>query len=187
MKVNRSSVYPLLRPVLRRPAGPRLVRAYAPTHGSSPAPALPSRPRPSRPRELPEIKSRTPLFIGLGVLGLSAWGAFLLYAMNQERLSSSVVQQILSRLRMEPRLVPVLGQSVRFEPQWYAMGSPYVSGAVNLLQGNVDVSFRIQGSRGKGTVYFTSIRHAKGAPFTILRFKVICDDGTVVSLLPNDQ
>jgi len=127
------------------------------------------------------------LFIGLGALGLSAWGAFLLYAMNQERLSSSVVQQIISRLKLEPRLLPALGQSIRFEPQWWAFGDPYISGAVNLLQGNVDVSFRVQGSRGKGTVYFTSIRQTKGATFTILRFKVICDDGTVISLLPNDS
>jgi len=133
------------------------------------------------------MKSKTPMFIGLGVLGLSAWGAFLLYAMNQERLSSSVVQQLISRLKLEPRLTPVLGQSIRFEPQWWALGAPYISGAVNLLQGNVDVSFRIQGSQGRGTVYFTSIRQTKGALFTILRFKVICDDGTVISVLPNES
>ncbi|KZO93771.1 hypothetical protein CALVIDRAFT_539684 [Calocera viscosa TUFC12733] len=107
--------------------------------------------------------------------------------MNAERLSSSVVQQLSSRLKLDPRLVPVLGERVRLEPRWWALGEPYISGAVNLLQGNVDVSFRIQGSRGKGTLYFTSIRQEKGAPFTILRFKVICDDGTVVSLLPNES
>jgi cytochrome c oxidase assembly factor 1 len=111
-------------------------------------------------------QSKTPLFIGFGVLGLSAWGAFLLYAMNQERLSSSVVQQLISRLKIDPRVGSILGQSIRFEPQWWALGDPYISGAVrelpsaadsfpcltpdkvNLLQGNVDVSFRIQGSEG---------------------------------------
>ncbi|THU91711.1 hypothetical protein K435DRAFT_726936 [Dendrothele bispora CBS 962.96] len=39
------------------------------------------------------------------------------------------------------------------------------------MQRNVDVSFRIKGSKGAGTLYFTSIRREKGSPFTILRFK----------------
>jgi hypothetical protein len=53
-----------------------------------------------------------------------------------------------------------------------------------MLQGNVDISFRVKGSRGErvdasfslpvltllagaGTLYFTSVRKAKGEPFTI--------------------
>ena len=69
-----------------------------------------------------------------------------------------------------------------------------------MLQGNVDVSFRVKGSKGAGTLYFTSIRKEKGQPFTvcesaetvrsgifsdrffIVRYKIICDDGTTVNL-----
>ena len=69
-----------------------------------------------------------------------------------------------------------------------------------MLQGNVDVSFRVKGSKGAGTLYFTSIRKEKGQPFTVcksmetiilhiisdrlstVRYKIICDDGTTVNL-----
>ena len=84
-------------------------------------------------------------------------------------------------------------------------------------QGNVDLTFRVKGHKGKGswyyekrvnsrpvdsgTVYFTSIRRAKGEPFTIrvslsypapppnlhvipipVRFRIIKDDGQVVNI-----
>jgi len=69
------------------------------------------------------------------------------------------------------------------------------------------LSFRVRGSKGAGTVYFTSIRTEKGVPFTncafcllfvtligealmhciSVRFKVIADDGTVVQLDPSSM
>lgn len=36
-----------------------------------------------------------------------------------------------------------------------------------MLQGTVDISMRVKGSKGAGTLYFTSIRKEKGQPFTI--------------------
>lgn len=36
-----------------------------------------------------------------------------------------------------------------------------------MLQGNIDLSFRLKGHKGSGTLYFTSVRKAKGEPFTI--------------------
>ncbi|THU96087.1 DUF1783-domain-containing protein, partial [Dendrothele bispora CBS 962.96] len=65
------------------------------------------------------------------------------------------------------------------EPEWWSNGDPRNKGT---MQGNVDVSFRIKGSKGVGTLYFTSIRREKGLPFTILRFKVIADGGQVVEI-----
>ena len=38
---------------------------------------------------------------------------------------------------------------------------------VNLPAGHVDISFRVRGPTGAGTVYFTSVRKDKGIPFTI--------------------
>ena len=88
---------------------------------------------------------------------------------------------------------------------------------ISMPQGNVDLTFRVKGHKGRGvpcpclrvsslpvdsgTVYFTSIRRAKGEPFTIraslsriahptnlhvilipVRFRVIKDDGQVVNI-----
>lgn len=55
-----------------------------------------------------------------------------------------------------------------------------------MMQGRVDLSFKITTPEEKetGTVYFTSIRAHKHAPFEILRFLVVNDQtGESVSLL----
>ena len=65
--------------------------------------------------------------------------------------------------------------------------------------GHVDLSFRVQGPKSGGTVYFTSVRKDKGLPFTIrasfdafrekpsdfqpVRFKVITDSGETIHLV----
>ncbi|GBE81890.1 DUF1783-domain-containing protein [Sparassis latifolia] len=146
----------------------------------------PSRPREyyarPHPRDLPPLQRKWPLLLAFGAVGVGAWATFFAYAANQERLSSSVVRQLMDTVRASPELRDVLGDAIRPEPIWWLNGDPWISGAIYLMQGNVDVSFRLKGHKGAGTLYFTSIRKAKGEPFTVLRFKVIADDGTVVNL-----
>ncbi|EPQ57790.1 DUF1783-domain-containing protein [Gloeophyllum trabeum ATCC 11539] len=148
----------------------------------------PSRPaqyyaRPNAPqRDLPSIKSRWPLVLVASALGVTAWAAFYLYATNQEKLSSSVMKQIMNMVKDDPELREVLGEAIRPEPKWYLNGDPWIEGVINVLQGHCDVSFRLKGHKGAGTLYFTSVRKAKGEPFTILRFKIIADDGTVIHI-----
>ncbi|KAG8718854.1 hypothetical protein FRC09_012011 [Ceratobasidium sp. 395] len=101
------------------------------------------------PKDLPVIRSRAPALIALGVLGISAWAGFILYATNQERLASSVTRQVLTQLRASPEVAAVLGRGVSAEPTWWMLGQPYVDGAVNLLQGKVDISLRVKGSEGQ--------------------------------------
>jgi len=123
--------------------------------------------------------------MALSILGVSAWAAFYFHVANQERLASSVVRQVMATIRENAAAQEALGDSIRFEPVWWLNGDPYINGGVHLMQGNVDLSFRIKGHKGSGTLYFTSIRKAKGEPFTILRFRIICDDGIVVEVPVN--
>jgi len=95
------------------------------------------------------------------------------------------MRRVLSELRESEDVRDILGDAVRPEPKWYLNGSPWVYGSVKMLQGNIDVSFRIKGHKGAGTVYFTSIRRTRGEPFTTLRFKIIADDGTII-LMPRE-
>jgi len=146
-----------------------------------------SRPRPyyaNRPplRELPRTKSKWPFAIGALIVGGSAWAAFIIHVRNNEKLSSSVYRSIVRAVKADPQLREVLGEVIRPQPEWWLNGDPYVSGHISQLKGNIDVSFRIRGPNGSGTLYFTSIRREKGAPYTVLRFKVICDNGTVVDI-----
>ena len=62
--------------------------------------------------------------------GVGVWAAFLAYAANQERLSSSAMRRVLSELRESEDVRTVLGDAVRPEPTWYLNGSPWVSGSV---------------------------------------------------------
>lgn len=133
-------------------------------------------------RDLPPLVKTWPIILGLSVLGVGLWGAFYAYATNQERLSSSVVKQIMNTIKDNEELEQVLGDAIRFEPTWWLNGDPWINGSNHMLQGNVDLSFRVKGHKGAGTLYFTSIRKAKGEPFTILRFKVIGDNGQVVNV-----
>ncbi|KAF9220199.1 DUF1783-domain-containing protein, partial [Gyrodon lividus] len=149
--------------------------------------SAPSKPRlyytrPPQRSELPLVQKRWPYILAFAALGVSGWAAFLLVAMNQERFSSSVVKQILQTARENEDLNTALGDAIRFEPTWYLNGDPWINGSINLPQGNVDLSFRLKGHRGDGTLYFTSIRKTKGEPFTPLRFRVICDDGKVINV-----
>ncbi|KAK0486201.1 cytochrome oxidase complex assembly protein 1-domain-containing protein [Armillaria novae-zelandiae] len=157
-----------------------------------------SRPRPFR--ELPRIKRRWPAILALSVVGVAAWGVFYSYATNQQKISSSVFKQVLRTAREDQGLRGALGEALRPQPEWWLNGEPRVLGAINILQGHVDLSFRIRGSKGvislspslfdsppycflgSGTVYFTSVRREKGIPYEILRFKVIADDGTVLNV-----
>ncbi|CAE6485442.1 unnamed protein product [Rhizoctonia solani] len=158
-----------------------------PPPGPPPPPPVnfnaPSRPRPvhERPqlKELPVIRSRAPAVIGLGILGISAWAVFVVYATNQERLASSVTKQVLAQIRASPEVASELGSGVVAEPTWWMVGQPYIDGAINLLQGKVDIR--------AGRLYFTSIRKEKGQPFTILRFKLICDNGVILENLNREE
>ncbi|KAH9012285.1 DUF1783-domain-containing protein [Lactarius hengduanensis] len=184
----------LARPKIARP----LRRTFANQLPRPPPKALPppetfsatARPRQyysrPHPRDLPPYRRAWPGLLAACVCGVGAWAAFLAYAANQERLSSSATRRVLSELRDSADVRAVLGDAVRPEPAWYLNGSPWVHGSVKMLQGNIDISFRVKGHKGAGTVYFTSIRKARGEPFTTLRFKIIADDGTIV-LMPRES
>ncbi|KAF8658901.1 hypothetical protein AX16_001945 [Volvariella volvacea WC 439] len=170
------------------------IRSYATELPRPPPPTEPpvvtmfsdtSRPRPyyakhPPPRPLPQVQKRWPTLLAFTAVGVAGWALFMVVATNQEKISSSVVQQIMRSVKEDDQLRGALGEAIRPQPEWWLNGDPKINGHIGQLQGNVDVSFRIKGSKGSGTLYFTSIRKEKGIPFTILRFKVICDDGTII-------
>lgn len=146
----------------------------------------PSRPRLvyDRPgeRELPKLKARWPLYLGFGLAGVGAWAAFVLWATNAERLASSVLRQVTFQLRNSAEVAAALGDNVRLEDSVGGFGPPWISGSINNMQGRVDLSFRVTGSHGAGTVYFTSIRPKQEGAWRIVRYKIITDSGETVRL-----
>lgn len=72
-------------------------------------------------------------FAAFAAAGLTAWGLFLTYTTNQERVSSSVVRQILLNVRQNEHVRETIGESIRPEPTWYLNGDPWISGSVSLF------------------------------------------------------
>ncbi|KAJ3875790.1 cytochrome oxidase complex assembly protein 1-domain-containing protein [Lentinula edodes] len=160
-------------------AEPPNVTTYSGT--SRPRPYHLKHPPPALKRDLPRLQKTWPAILAFAVIGVAGWTAFLTFVTNQEKISSSVVQQIMRELREDEELRAVLGDAIRMQGEWWLNGDPRIIGSISTMQGNIDVSFRVKGSKGAGTVYFTSIRREKGVPFEILRFKVIADDGPIIS------
>jgi len=51
-------------------------------------------------------------------------------------------------VRNDEKLREVLGEAIRPQPEWWLNGDPRIKGTISTMQGNVDVSFRIKGSKG---------------------------------------
>ncbi|BGP31283.1 cytochrome oxidase assembly protein 1 [Rhodotorula toruloides] len=137
------------------------------------------------PRELPELRSRVPLYLGLAVVAAAAWGAFLTYATNEERANSSVVRSLAFQLRNWPAVKEFLGENVKIEP---LVGDfVRIKGSINMLAGRIDVQFPVRGSKARGTASFTSIRRGKAGQFEVLRWKITREDGAVLDLAELDM
>ncbi|POY73647.1 hypothetical protein BMF94_3182 [Rhodotorula taiwanensis] len=131
-------------------------------------------------RELPELKSRAPLYLALALVVTLGWGGFLAYATNAERANSSVVRSLGFQLRSWPAVREFLGDGVKIEPLFADFVR--IKGSINMLAGKIDVQFRVRGSKGAGTASFTSIRRGKDGRFEVLRWKITRDDGAVLDL-----
>jgi len=57
-------------------------------------------------------------------IGLAGWAAFLFVATNQEKLSSSVIRQIISMAKDNKELREMLGKAIRPQPEWWLNGDP---------------------------------------------------------------
>ena len=51
---------------------------------------------------------------------------------NQERLSSSVVRQIMRTVKDNGELKEILGEAIRPQPEWWLNGDPWIEGSVSL-------------------------------------------------------
>ncbi|GAA5987127.1 hypothetical protein JCM10908_001037 [Rhodotorula pacifica] len=131
-------------------------------------------------RELPELKSRAPLYLALALIVTLGWGGFLAYATNAERANSSVVRSLAFQLRSWPAVREFLGDGVKIEP--LVADFVRIKGSINMLAGKIDVQFRVRGSKAAGTASFTSIRRGKNGRFEVLRWKITRDDGAVLDL-----
>lgn len=110
-------------------------------------------------RSLTEIRSAVgtrlstlisvPIF--LVVLGASAAALF-----NYQKASSSVVASTLYALRAHPQAREFLGEEISFKNK-----IPWIGGKLSQLHGNIDISYRVKGTKGEGLMRFKSVRKTR--------------------------
>ncbi|KAF8335229.1 hypothetical protein F5887DRAFT_892142, partial [Amanita rubescens] len=80
-----------------------------------------------------------PVILRITILGVTCWDIFLVF------VRKSQVQCLDPSCDARPE---ALGEVMPPQPEWWLNGDPYVNGQVS-LQGNIDISFRIKGSKDK--------------------------------------
>ncbi|KAK7978311.1 hypothetical protein PG996_004354 [Apiospora saccharicola] len=134
-------------------------------------------------RELPHVDDYTfqwrrtfPIFVVL--ITISSLAIF-----NYQKSSSPVVASTLYALRTSPKARELLGDEIYFKHQ-----IPWISGTMNQLQGRVDVSFKVKGTRcGEAVMRFASFRPGAKAMFETTEWSLEFPDGRTVDLLDGDD
>ncbi|KAK9247493.1 cytochrome oxidase complex assembly protein 1-domain-containing protein [Lipomyces tetrasporus] len=134
-------------------------------------------------RDLPDVQSRTPRLVVYYTVFFSVMAVISLGFFNYERQQSPIVSSTLYSVRRSPAARDLLGTNIRFKDAF-----PWISGSLDFLHGNVDLSYKIIGSANvPATLHFRSIRRAKGEPFEMLAWELIAEDGRRVDLTVEDE
>ena len=72
---------------------------------------------------------------------------------NYQKSSSSVVNSTLYALRTSTKAREVLGDEI-----YFAQKFPWISGEMNQLHGQIDITFWVKGTKAKGRMRFKSVR-----------------------------
>lgn len=62
---------------------------------------------------------------------------------------------------------------------YFASRIPWISGELNQLHGNIDISFWIKGTKGMGKVRFVSVRRRRDGFFETLEWSLETSEGVV--------
>ncbi|KAF9144971.1 hypothetical protein BGX30_010793 [Mortierella sp. GBA39] len=124
--------------------------------------------------QLPNVTSRTPVFILAGILGVAFWAGSIAVAANHQRQGTSIVRGTLFGVKFDAKAQELLGDKIDFvNPSW-----PWISGTVAHLKGRVDIEFQVRGDKAEGRVHFVAVRPAK--QWITTDFTLTMPDGTCV-------
>ncbi|RMZ84286.1 hypothetical protein DV738_g731, partial [Chaetothyriales sp. CBS 135597] len=97
---------------------------------------------------------------------------------NYQKSTSPTVESILYALRTNSTVREVLGDEI-----YFASKIPWISGELAPLQGRINISFWVKGTKGTGQVKFVSGRKAKSRFFETTEWSLKTEDGTELQLL----
>ncbi|KAF3907223.1 hypothetical protein ABW20_dc0101799 [Dactylellina cionopaga] len=134
-------------------------------------------------RELPDVTPKRSYLIHIPLFLLSMYiAANLLF--NYQRSSSSVVSSTLYALRVNSEARDVLGDEIAFK----AKTIPWIHGTMDQMHGKIEISYKVKGTKGEGTVHFTSLREGgRAGKFKTKRWALELSGGESLNLLVDDK
>ncbi|KAI1630041.1 cytochrome oxidase complex assembly protein 1-domain-containing protein [Exophiala viscosa] len=151
----------------------RIIRPLVPPPREGSGPLLSRRPD----RELPNV-SRTSIWLKtlpffFVLIGLSSVAIF-----NYQKSTSSTVNSILYALRTNEHARALLGDEI-----YFASKIPWIQGELSPLQGVIEITFWVKGTKATAQTKFVSIRKGGKEYFETLEWSLKTADGEVVQLL----
>ncbi|KAK4940042.1 cytochrome oxidase assembly protein 1 [Elasticomyces elasticus] len=151
----------------------RIVRPLVPPPREGAGPLLSRRPD----RELPNIERTSiwfktlPIFFVL--VGLSSLAIF-----NYQKSTSSTVNSILYALRTNEHARALLGDEI-----YFASKIPWIRGELSPLQGVIDITFWVKGTKATAQTKFVSLRKGGKEYFETLEWSLKTENGEEIQLL----
>lgn len=96
---------------------------------------------------------------------------------NYEKTRSPIVNSVLYCLRRSDHAKAALGPNIGFASLW-----PWISGPLNTVKGNIDITFSVKGDDGVGKLHLHATRTSKLVPFDIHAWTLETSDGKVIDL-----
>jgi cytochrome c oxidase assembly factor 1 len=154
----------------------RIIRPLVPPPREGSGPLLSRRPD----RALPDLPAgisvwlkTLPIFIL--IISLSSLAIF-----NYEKSSSSTVNSILYALRTNAHARELLGDEI-----YFASKVPWISGALSPMQGTIDISFWVKGTKGTAKTKFVALKR-RGGFFETMEWSLWTEDGRELQLLEQE-
>lgn len=129
-------------------------------------------------RELPDVEAGRNVWLYTLPIFTALIAASALAFFNYQKASSSTVSSILYALRTNPAARDLLGDEI-----YFASNVPWISGEMSQLQGNIDITFWVKGTKGVAKTRFVARRKEKRGMFATEEWSLSTEDGRVLQLL----
>ncbi|KAE8452772.1 hypothetical protein EG329_013044 [Mollisiaceae sp. DMI_Dod_QoI] len=172
LRILRSRALPRYRVVNMRNFVQRRTLIAAPKEGDGP---LMSR---RADRELPDIPENGMKWMRTVPIFLLVLISSTLAIFNYQKSSSPVISSTMYALRTSPKAREYLGDEI-----YFASKMPWIWGEMNQLHGRIDIRFEVKGSRGTGTMRFSSFRATRQGMFETTEWSLETREGEKIDLL----
>ena len=154
----------------------RTIQPLVPPPREGSGPLLSRRPD----RALPDLPAPTSIWLKTLPIFILIVTFSSLAIFNYEKSSSSTVNSILYALRTNIHARQLLGDEI-----YFASKVPWISGQLSPMQGTINISFWVKGTKGAAKTKFVALKR-RGGFFETVEWSLRTEDGREVQLLERE-